>query len=108
MWFPHNLLFATLKCYGVEKASLRLVLDYLTRRKQPTKIGSSSSSWCNAYTGVPQGSILGPLLFNIFISNLLFSIKKSEVCHFVDDDTFSVVAKIYILLFSILTVILVM
>ena len=42
---PHNLLIAKLECYGVDKASLRLLLNRLTRRKQPTKICSSFSSW---------------------------------------------------------------
>ena len=55
---PHDLLIATLKCYGIGNGSLRLLLDYLTNRKQRTKIGSSFSSWCDINTGVPQGSIL--------------------------------------------------
>ena len=83
---PHNLLIAKLECYGVDKANLGLLLDYITYRKQLTKIDSSFSSWCHINTGVPQESILGPLLFNIFINNF-FSTQMSEVCNFADDST---------------------
>ena len=50
---PHNLLIAKLECYDVDKASLSLLLDYFTRRKQRTKVASSFSSWCDINTGVP-------------------------------------------------------
>ena len=53
----------------------------------PSWIGSSFSSWYDIITGILQVSILGPLLLNIFINNLLFLQIKSEICNFADDNT---------------------
>ena len=84
---PHNLLIAKLEAYGLGNDSLNLLLDYLSFRKQRTKVGSAYSKWSNIRRGIPQGSILGSLLFNIFINDIFMIIEQSDICNFADDNT---------------------
>ena len=82
----HELLIAKLYAYGFEKNSLKLIKSYLTERWQRVKINTSYSSWSKLLAGVPQGSVLGPLLFNLYINDLFYVIK-ADVCNYADDTT---------------------
>ena len=76
---PHDLLIAKFEAYGIGKSGLNLLLNYLSNRKQRTKVNSSYSDWYDIIRGVPQGSILGPLIFNLFMTSSFLLKEQADV-----------------------------
>ena len=71
--------------------ALKLIHNYLSNRKQRVKVNDAYSSWKDIFYGVPQGSILGPLLFNIYLCDLFYFLEELVVASYADDTTIDTV-----------------
>ena len=83
----HDLLIAKLAAYGFDYQSLRIMESFLSNRQQRTKINNAFSRYSEIKYGVPQGSILGPLLFNVYICDIFFDIIECDIASYADDNT---------------------
>ena len=83
----HSILIDKLEFYGVKGVALDLLKNYLANRKQYVEFEDAQSDMLNISTGVPQGSILGPLLFIIYINDFAQSSPKFNFIMYADDTT---------------------
>ena len=83
----HNLLLAKLRAYGLNDDAIAFLQSYLTDRQQKVKFHGKFSEWCPVKCDVPQGSLFGPLLFNIFLNDLNFAGQISSLRLYADDTT---------------------
>ena len=81
---PHIRLITKLRSYGISNQTCVWVKNFLSNRKQRVQQNGSVSKWHNVTNGIPQGSLLGPVMFVFFINDLPLNVE-SDVCMFADD-----------------------
>ena len=90
-----DILLHKLYYYGVTSVSFELIRSYLTNRKQYVRFKTYKSDYMDIKSGVPQGSLLGPLLFSIYINDIL-TVRKKFQCLMYADDTIIYSWKMYL------------
>ncbi len=78
-------LLCKLGYYGIDGDLFLWIKAFLTNRKQRVWVGSQFSEWKNVGSGVPEGSVLGPLLFVLYINDIVNVVKHSSIKLFADD-----------------------
>ena len=91
----NDLLLLKLKAYGVSERAIKLLKSYLTIRKQCVKLETFKSDFQPILKGVPQGSIHGPVLFNIFLNDIIHVIENCKLYNYADDNTVSAAGRVF-------------
>ena len=86
---PHSMRIPKLHAYILTLSACQLVANYLSNRRERVKLGDARSNWATLTKGVPRWSILGPLLFNVFINDLFYFIQNCNLYNYAEDNALS-------------------